>query len=63
MFQSHSNCRYYSVATRDMHGKEHNLHSEDLSELESMLKLIWGHIIQEPYRPSIPLPPLPKMPQ
>lgn len=61
-FQSQSNGRFYNLSVRDIRGKEHNIHSANLTEVEKRLKVIWGHLLIES-KPGMPVPagfPIPR---
>ena len=44
VFQSQSG-KYFNMAVRDIMGKEHQLHGTTVTEVESKLKIIWGHLL------------------
>lgn len=54
-FQSHDNTKFYNFTVKDVHGKQHYFHYDNLDQIETATKVIWGHLLVE--LPSIPPPP------
>ena len=51
-YQSQSASKFYNLAIKDIKGKSHYIHSENLKEVEAGLKILWGHLL----KPTIPVP-------
>lgn len=72
-FQYQDLSHYFNLAVEDCYGKRHDWHSQDLSNIERELNIMWGHLLKEtkhvvptvkvePIKKSMPVPtgmPLP----
>jgi hypothetical protein len=59
--QFKNGAEFYAVSVNDIHGQQHTFSGWTLEEVETNLKIIWGHLLTETVRTLPPMPPLPKM--
>ena len=57
--QAQGQYMYYNLLVKDIHGKEHHFHSDNMNEIEKALITIWGHLLKStmmPVPPNFPMP-------